>query len=173
MPSKAPWSQAAVRDARPSSPPSEAAPAPAPARKAPQLKMVAAVAGMAVLALALVLFVLKPLLVPGDGAGPKAGPSRTFTLGTVVVNVAETEGRRYLKASVELGINGGLHKDLETRKSQFVDLLIAILSSKPLVEVTSTEGRERIKTEILDRINAELGGGARVQRIFFTEFVVQ
>jgi flagellar FliL protein len=137
------------------------------------LMITASVVGLAILALALVLFVLKPLLLRGDRAASKAGPSRTFSLGTVVVNVAETEGRRYLKTSVELAINGTVPKELETRKSQFVDLLITVLSSKSLAEVTSAEGREGIKTEILDRINAELGNASKVQRVFFTEFVVQ
>lgn len=173
MPSGAPWSQTAAREPRPPAP-SEAAPpiAPAPWRMSP-LMITASVVGLAILALALVLFVLKPLLLRGDHAASKVGPSRTFSLGTVVVNVAETEGRRYLKTSVELAINGTIPRELEARKSQFVDLLITVLSSKSLAEVTSAEGREGIKTEILDRINAELGNASKVQRVFFTEFVVQ
>lgn len=171
MPSGAPWSQTAAREPRqPAS--SEGVQAPERKKMSP-LVMTASIVGMAILALVLVLFVLKPLLLPGDHAGPKAGPSRTFSLGTVVVNVAETEGRRYLKATVELGINGALPKELEARKTQLVDLMISVLSSKSLASVTSTEGREQIKEEILSRINAELGNGAKIQRVFFTEFVVQ
>ncbi len=173
MPSGAPWSQTAVREPRPPAP-SEAAPPIAPVpRRMSRLMITASVVGLAILALALVLFVLKPLLLRGDHAASKAGPSRTFSLGTVVVNVAETEGRRYLKASVEVGVNGALPKELEARKSQFVDLLISVLSSKSLAEVTSAEGREGIRAEILERINAELLNGTKIQRVFFTEFVVQ
>ena len=173
MPSGAPWSQTAAREPRPPASPSpEAAHTPERKKMSP-LVMTASMVGMGIVALVLVLFVLKPLLLPRDPAASKMGPSRTLSLGTVVVNVAETEGRRYLKASVELGINGTLSKELEARKTQFVDLLISVLSSKSLASVTSTEGREQIKEEILSRINAELGNGAKIQRVFFTEFVVQ
>ena len=140
-------------------------------RKSP-LAMAAAMLGMAVVALALVLFVLKPLLVPADPAQAKPKlPSHS--LGSVVVNVAETEGRRYLKASVE--VEPGDPKavrEIERRRSQLVDITIGLLSSKGLTDVTTAEGRDRIKKELMERMNAELGD-QKIAKIYFVEFVVQ
>ena len=134
--------------------------------------MAAAMLGMAVVALALVLFVLKPLLVPADPAQAKPKlPSHS--LGSVVVNVAETEGRRYLKASVE--VEPGDPKavrEIERRRSQLVDITIGLLSSKGLTDVTTAEGRDRIKKELMERMNAELGE-QKIAKIYFVEFVVQ
>jgi flagellar FliL protein len=134
--------------------------------------MAAAMLGMAVVALALVLFVLKPLLVPADPAQAKPKlPSHS--LGSVVVNVAETEGRRYLKASVE--VEPGDQKavrEIERRRSQLVDITIGLLSSKGLTDVTTAEGRDRIKKELMERMNAELGD-QKIAKIYFVEFVVQ
>ena len=134
--------------------------------------MAAAMLGMAVVALVLVLFVLKPLLVPADPAQAKQKlPSHS--LGSVVVNVAETEGRRYLKASVE--VEPGDPKavrEIEGRRSQLVDVTIGLLSSKSLTDVTTAEGRDRIKKELLERMNAELGG-QKIAKVYFVEFVVQ
>jgi flagellar FliL protein len=128
---------------------------------------------MAIVALALVLFVLKPLLVPGDNAQTKPKPTPSYALGAMVVNVAETDGRRFLKAAIEVGPNGSKSlKEIEARRSQLVDLSIALLSSKSLTDVTTIEGRETIKKELVERMNAELGG-EKVSRIYFVEFVVQ
>ena len=169
-----PWSQALSREPKP-----ESAPRPVPVREreAPRrmgpLIMAGTMVVMAIVALALVLFVLKPLLVPGDSAQAKPKPTPSYSLGAMVVNVAETDGRLYLKATIEVEPNGSKSlKEIEARRSQLVDLSIAFLSSKGLGDVTTIEGREKIKKELLGRMNAELGG-EKVSRIYFVEFVVQ
>jgi len=169
-----PWSQALSRE-----PKSESAPRPIPgreregSRRTGPLVMAGSMIVMAIVALALVLFVLKPLLVPGDNAQAKPKPTPSYSLGAMVVNVAETDGRRYLKAAIEVEPNGSKSlKEIESRRSQLVDLSIGLLGSKGLRDVTTIEGREQIKKELLGRMNAELGG-EKVSRIYFVEFVVQ
>ena len=169
-----PWSQALSRE-----PKSESASRPVPIREreAPRrtnpLVMAAAMIGMAIVALALVLFVLKPLLVPDGNVQAKQKPTPSYSLGAIVVNLAETDGRRYLKAAIEVEPNGSKNlKEIEARRSQLVDLSIGLLSSKSLTDVTAIEGREKIKKELLERMNAELGG-EKISRIYFVEFVVQ
>ena len=76
MPSGAPWSQTAAREPRPPASPSpEAAHTPERKKMSP-LVMTASMVGMGIVALVLVLFVLKPLLLPRDPAASKMGPSR-------------------------------------------------------------------------------------------------
>ncbi|HLC42531.1 MAG TPA: flagellar basal body-associated FliL family protein [Methylomirabilota bacterium] len=174
MPKTDPWNQALTRESK-----SETASRPVPirdrepSRRMHPVIMAGSMIVMAIVALALVLFVLKPLLVPGDNAQAKPKPTPSYSLGAMVVNVAETDGRRFLKAAIEVEPNGpkGL-KEIEARRSQLVDLSIALLSSKSLADVATVEGRERIKKELVERMNAELGG-EKISRIYFVEFVVQ
>lgn len=52
------------------------------------------------------------------------------------------------------------------------DIIIDILSSKSIEEIVTTKGKERIKDEILQRVNQILADGV-IKNVFFTEFVVQ
>ncbi len=167
------WSQTVGREPKAQEPSRPIAMRDSRPRMSP-LMTAAAMAGMAVLALALVLFVLKPLLVQEDRVQAKQKPLPSFSLGSVVVNVAETDGRRYLKATVEVEPSGQKSlKEVESRRSQLIDLMIGVLSAKNLSEMTKPEGRDQIKQELLERFNAELGEEKKIARIYFAEFVVQ
>ena len=90
-----------------------------------------------------------------------------------IVNLAETGGQRYLKVNMQLQMNGEeLREELTARTPQIMDMVISILSSKTIDEVTSAVGRNRLKREIIDKINAELVTG-KIVNVFFTEFVIQ
>jgi len=142
-------------------------------RRTSPLIMAGTMVGMAIAALLLALFVIKPLLVSNDAAAAKQKPLPGYPLGSVVVNVAETDGRRYLKATVEVEPNGPKHqREIEGRRSQLVDLMIGYLSAKTIQEVTTAEGRDQIKKDLTARFNAELGG-EKIARVYFMEFVVQ
>ena len=91
----------------------------------------------------------------------------------IIVNIAETNGQRYLKANIQLELDKPeTAEELDARKPQVLDLVISIMSAKTLEEVSNVVGRNRLKREIVDRINAELVTG-KVINIYFTEFVIQ
>ena len=103
---------------------------------------------------------------------PAYGPLFSFDQ-AIVVNLAETNGQRYLKVNVQLEMNEEiLAEELTARVPQLLDLVITILSSKTIEDVSTTVGRNRLKREVIDRINAELVTG-KIINIFFTEFVIQ
>lgn len=136
-------------------------------------------AGVAAAAFALVLFVLRPLFPPvGDVAAKAKSTKQKFGrivgLDTVVVNIAQTEGRRYLKATIQLEVpeEEKAAKEIEARKAQLLDLLIATLSKKSLTDLTSPDALDRLRTEVHERMIQELGK-EKVRRVFITEFVVQ
>jgi flagellar FliL protein len=52
------------------------------------------------------------------------------------------------------------------------DAIIDLISSKYYKDIRTPEGRERLKIELLKRINAILPDGG-VKAIYFTSFVVQ
>jgi flagellar FliL protein len=91
----------------------------------------------------------------------------------IIVNLAETNGQRYLKVNLQLEMSDAkLEEELGARRAQLMDLTIAILSSKTIDEVSSTIGRNRLKREMIDKLNAELVTG-KIINIYFTEFVIQ
>ncbi len=136
-------------------------------------------AGLAATAAALVLFVVRPLFPPAP-AGP-AQPAaaqekfgRVIALESVVVNIAQTEGRRYLKATVHVEVpeEEKVVKEVESRKPLLLDALVGTLSKKTLTDVTAPEALDRLRGELLERLCDTLGR-ERIRRVFITEFVVQ
>lgn len=132
---------------------------------------------LAAVAFALVLFVLKPLFPPldaEDGKEAKVSVGTVVSLNSVIVNLAESKGRRYLKARVEIEVAGDEEsvQEAEERKPHLLDLLIDLLSRKRVEEVTSTEGRDRLRGEIRERFSRELGAD-KLLRVLITEFVIQ
>ncbi len=142
------------------------------------LPILGILAGLTLGAFALVLFVVRPLFPPLS-ADSKTRPTptkfgRVVGLDAVVVNVAQTEGRRYLKATIQLEVpeEEKVVKEVEARKAQLLDLLIATLARKSLVELTSPQALDGLRAEVHERMSQELGR-EKVRRVFITEFVVQ
>lgn len=130
-------------------------------------------------AFAVTLYVLKPLLVVEvKGAAAKVHaklhPGKILPLDPVIVNIAGTDGRRYLKTTVQIEIpeEEKLVKEVEARKPLLIDRLIQILSRKPLEEVTTTGSLDRLRQEIADQFGKELGA-ERLRAVYLTEFVIQ
>jgi flagellar FliL protein len=140
----------------------------------------ATLTGLAGAAFALVLFVVRPLLPPPEAAGVAASDpvpdrlGRMVALDPVVVNIAQTEGRRYLKATlhVEVADEERGAKEVEARKPQIQDCLVSTLTAKTLPEITAPDALERLRMELRERLG-QLLGPARLRRVFITEFVVQ
>ncbi len=96
----------------------------------------------------------------------------------VTVNIAGTEGTRYLKTSVQLEFNiyeyPMLPTAIEDRMPRIKDKIITILSEVPLVDLTSKEGKQKIRDEITSDINLMLPASAgKVRSSYFDEFVIQ
>lgn len=129
-------------------------------------------------AIAVTLYVLKPLLVVEvNGAAAKVHaklhPGKILPLDPVIVNIAGTDGHRYLKTTVQIEIpDEKQFKDAQARKPLLIDRLIQILSRKSLEEVTTTGSLDRLRQEIADQFGKELGA-ERLRAVYLTEFVIQ
>jgi flagellar FliL protein len=157
----------------------EAAPAGGSRKLLTLLPKVGICAALAGAAFAIVLFVVRPMFPPiAADAKKTAAPPQKFgkviALEPVVVNLAQSEGRRYLKATVHLEVpeEEKVVKDVEARKPQLLDLLVNMLSKKTLAEVTAPEGLDALRAEILERVVQGVGK-EHVRQVFVTEFVVQ
>jgi flagellar protein FliL len=130
-------------------------------------------------AFAIVLFVVRPMFPPiapdtKKTAAPPQKFGKVIALEPVVVNLAQSEGRRYLKATVHLEVpeEEKVVKEVEARKPQLLDLLVNMLTKKTLAEVTTPDALDALRAEILERV-VQAVGKERVRQVFVTEFVVQ
>ncbi len=96
-----------------------------------------------------------------------------FSLDAFIVNIGDGDRDRYLKLKADLELTNDIVADeIEQRLPQIRDLIISLLGSKSFDDVRSIEGKDRLREEMLRRINALLVTG-KARSIFFTEFVVQ
>jgi len=98
-----------------------------------------------------------------------------FPLESFIVNLADREGigKRYLKITLALEVCDAEEKRMVARyTAELRDTILLLLSSQSFSEISTMEGKLELKQALLSRINHALGGRI-VQRLYFTEFVVQ
>ncbi len=97
-----------------------------------------------------------------------------YPLDQFIVNLVSTGGgKRYLKTAIALEMSiAKMQSELDSKVNILRDTIITILASKTFEEIQTTRGKQKLKEEILARINEFLVDG-RISNIFFTEFVVQ
>lgn len=106
------------------------------------------------------------------GEHGEAGAAALVPIDAVIVNVAETQGRRFLKASMTLELDDAAEVETATTRLPILrGAVIDVLSGKNLDELVSPDARGRIRGEILDTLNAK--GEPEFKDLFFTEFIVQ
>lgn len=93
------------------------------------------------------------------------------------VNLMTQTGKRYLKTSLQFEIErdelkaAATKAELDRKMPMLKDAVIDVLSSKSLEDVATTKGKNRVKDEIVKRINELLIDG-QVFDVFFLDFVV-
>jgi flagellar FliL protein len=90
-----------------------------------------------------------------------------------VINIAETNGERYLKLVIQLEVSDpDVVKELEQLKPRLRDSILDLLTSKTFKDLMDLAGKQRLREEIAGRINNILQRG-KVTKVYFTDFVVQ
>lgn len=93
------------------------------------------------------------------------------------VNLMTQTGKRYLKTSLQFEIEkdelkaAATKAELDRKMPMLKDAVIDILSSKSLEDIATTKGKNRVKDEVVKRINEFLIDG-QVFDVFFLDFVV-
>ena len=96
-----------------------------------------------------------------------------YPLDTFTVNLKSDSGRRYLKVTMSLELEGEeLSLELDSKSAVLRDRIIRILSSKTLEEISSKKGKQKVENQIIDTLNAMITDG-QIKGIYFTEFVIQ
>ena len=95
------------------------------------------------------------------------------TLPSVMVNLADAAGDRYLRVGMEVEVSTpDAVRELDAQAPKVRDAIIILLSGKTYAELSTADGKMLLKNEVAARLNQILGT-PRVIRIYFTEFVVQ
>jgi len=98
-----------------------------------------------------------------------------YPLKSFIVNLADKKGvgKRYLKLTLEVEVAGEEQRALVNQKvPQLRDTILLMLSSRTIAEITSMEAKLELKQVLLARMNSAIGESV-IQRLYFTEFVVQ
>lgn len=107
------------------------------------------------------------------GAAGAEGGVELVSLPPLLVNLAEPQGRRYLKLGLDVEVKDKVAADaLNKNMSKVKDALILLLSSKTYEDLASLESKILLKKEIVERLTLVLGE-QKVQRVYITEIVIQ
>ena len=96
-----------------------------------------------------------------------------FPLDPFVVNLAGSEGKRFLKVTISLELSTPeVHLELKENIQKITDSILVLLSSKAFEDVYSVQGKFKLKDEVTTRVNRFLVV-VHVKDAYFTEFIIQ
>ena len=128
-----------------------------------------------ILAVVAGIFLFTPGFTPGltseEGAG--GGQGHIYSMEPFLVNLAAPDQVRYLK--VRIAVESTERKpdeEYQQRLSQLRDSILTVLSTKRYQDIFNSEGKKKLKEEIIARLNP-LVKHFQVKAVYFTEFVVQ
>lgn len=100
-------------------------------------------------------------------------PEFLFVVKDLIVNPAGTGGLRYLLTSVGIEVtNEKAFAEIQSKEVIVNDILINVLSSKTLEELSDVTKRKDLRREIAKKIDEILTQG-RVQNVYFSKFIIQ
>jgi flagellar FliL protein len=103
------------------------------------------------------------------------GVTAIVELPPFIVNLADVEQARYLRMTVNLGIEGGEGGDEKPNQlfiTRIRNAMLAVLGDKKSEEVLSAEGKAKLRKELLKAAQAA-SEEPHVQAIYITDFIVQ
>lgn len=90
-----------------------------------------------------------------------------------IVNLVDNNGERYLKIAIELEISDkNIIPELNKLKPKLRDNVLDLLTAKSYKDLVDIVGKQRLRDEIMMRLNSFLTGG-KIVKVYFTEFVIQ
>lgn len=96
-----------------------------------------------------------------------------YKLETMIVNLADQGGKRYLRITMEFELDSPKTvTELEQRLPQVRDTILMILPTKEYTDICTTEGKIALRDEIIAKADTLLKSG-KIVTLYFTEFVIQ
>jgi flagellar FliL protein len=94
------------------------------------------------------------------------------SLGLFTINLRGTGGGRVLRMEVQVEATLTAVAAVENEHPKLRDSVITLVSDYSYAEIEGLDGKTRLRDELLARMNTMLGKN-RLERVYFTEFVVQ
>ncbi len=117
----------------------------------------------------------------GEGAEASTGKKEeaarktpiVYPLEPFIVNIHDGANLRYLKVKLEFEITAAEAKEeLDKIQAPMRDAILVLLSSKNLDDITTTDGKNKLRDEVMATVTRVAPPG-KVVRVYFTDFVVQ
>jgi flagellar protein FliL len=109
----------------------------------------------------------------GHGGGEGEAESPLYNIENLVVNPAGTQGTRFLVVSVaiQMGANGS-QEMLKERDPEVRDVLLHLLSSRTVDQLSNLASRDSLKEDIRIAVEGVIGENS-VAKVFVPQFVLQ
>ena len=96
-----------------------------------------------------------------------------FPMDPFIVNLAGSEGKRFLKVTIFLEMSTPeVNVEIKGKIQKVTDSILVLLSSKAFEDVYSVQGKFKLKDEITTRVNRFLVVW-HIKDAYFTEFIIQ
>jgi len=100
-------------------------------------------------------------------------PKPIYKMTTMIANLADAGGRRYLRATMDLEMNKlEEEQKVQGRIAQIKDASLKIMSTRTFEDINSIPGKDSLRDEIIAKLN-EILRGEIITNIYFSEFVIQ
>ncbi len=111
---------------------------------------------------------------PAEGAAAKPPPTgaSVTNIGTFTVNLRGSGGGRVLRVEVQVETKAAHAESVTAKSAQIRDSIITAVSDYTWSELEGTDGKVRLRDELLTRVNG-ITAPTVVDRLYFTQFVVQ
>lgn len=112
------------------------------------------------------------------GKGKKDAEITQWKFDEFIVNMADVDTSRYLKTTIVLGIVSTGDKSVKSEKggnpmeAEARDIMISVMSKKRYQELLASKGKDLLKQNIKDALNAKLKD-IKVVEVYFTGFAMQ
>jgi len=103
----------------------------------------------------------------------KKGETVYYDLEPIVVNLLDPTGKRFIQVRLSLEIpDKKAEEEIKKREAVIKDTIISTLSGKTVEEVIVPEAKDKLKAELLSKINSALGEEL-VTNIYITQYIVE
>ncbi len=114
-----------------------------------------------------------PIAQPSPPPSEKQGMGQVVKLSSLVTNLKEESGRSYLKTTIVLEVEKKAEaEEIQSKMPVLTDTAILTLCDKRLEDLKQPEAKDRLKQELLTRMNQHLDP-KKITRLYFDEFLYQ
>lgn len=106
-----------------------------------------------------------------DTANQKLG-EHIFQIEDIIVNPANTQGQQLLLSSVAFDVTEAIiAKDLDKKQILLKDLIISVLSSKTITQLSSIDYRDSLRVEISNKVQNKFPN-VKINRVYFSKYII-